>query len=185
MGAVASQITSLTIIYSTLYSDADRRKHQSSVSLAFVREIHQSPVNSLHKWPVTRKVFPFDDVIMRPVSDWDSPIYINICMDVKQRAPPDRDWHFSVISVCPTQWRKHCQTSVYSLNMISSLNMICTKPNCSNIRWILCVLRSNTINTLRTRQMNAISQTTFSNGFSWMKMFEFRLKFHWSLFPRV
>ena len=41
------------------------------------------------------------------------------------------------------------------------------------------------INTLRPRQMDAISQTTFSNAFSWMKMFEFRLKFHWSLFPRV
>ena len=40
-------------------------------------------------------------------------------------------------------------------------------------------------NTLRRRQMDAISQTTFSNAFSWMKMFEFRLKFHWSLFPRV
>ena len=37
-------------------------------------------------------------------------------------------------------------------------------------------------NTLRPRQMDAISQTTFSNAFSWMKMFEFRLKFHWSLF---
>ena len=33
--------------------------------------------------------------------------------------------------------------------------------------------------------MAAIFQTTFSNGFSWMKMFEFRLKFHWSLFLRV
>ena len=41
------------------------------------------------------------------------------------------------------------------------------------------------LNTLRPRQMDAISQTTFSNAFSWMKMFEFRLKFHWSLFPRV
>ena len=41
------------------------------------------------------------------------------------------------------------------------------------------------INTLRPRQMDAISQTTFSNAFSWMKMFEFRLKFHWSMFPRV
>ena len=39
-------------------------------------------------------------------------------------------------------------------------------------------------NTLRPRQMDAISQTTFSNAFSWMKMFEFRLKFHWSLFLR-
>ena len=39
MGAIASQITSLTIVYSTVYSDADERKHQSSVSLAFVRGI--------------------------------------------------------------------------------------------------------------------------------------------------
>ena len=64
MGAIASQITSLTIVYSTVYSDADQRKHQSSVSLAFVRGIHRGPVNSPHKWPVTRKMFPFDDVIM-------------------------------------------------------------------------------------------------------------------------
>ena len=64
MGTIVSQITSLTIVYSTVYSDADQRKHQSSASLAFVRGIHWGAVNSLHKWPVTRKVFPFDDVIM-------------------------------------------------------------------------------------------------------------------------
>ena len=64
MGTIASQITSLTIVYSTVYSDADQRKHQSSASLAFVREIHRGPVNSPHKWPVTRKMFSFDDVIM-------------------------------------------------------------------------------------------------------------------------
>ena len=58
------QITSLTIVYSTAYSGADQRKHQSSASLAFVRVIHRSPVKSPHKWPVTRKMFPFDDVIM-------------------------------------------------------------------------------------------------------------------------
>ena len=64
MGAMASQITSLTIVYSTVYSDADQRKHQSSASLAFVRGIHRRPVNSPHKGPVTRKMFPFDYVIM-------------------------------------------------------------------------------------------------------------------------
>ena len=91
MGAIASQITSLTIVYSTVYlagstnplrasrpatsasvwvsratvySDANQRKHQSSAPLAFVRGIHRRPVNSLHKGPVTRKMFPFDDVIM-------------------------------------------------------------------------------------------------------------------------
>ena len=59
MGAIASQITSHTIVYSNVYSDADQRKHQSSASLAFVRGIHRWPVNSPHKWPVTRKRFPF------------------------------------------------------------------------------------------------------------------------------
>ena len=56
MGAMASQITSLAIVYSTDYSGADQRKHQSSASLAFVRGIHRWPVNSPHKWPVTRKM---------------------------------------------------------------------------------------------------------------------------------
>ena len=64
MGGMASQITSLTIVYSTVYSGADQRKHQSSASLAFVRGIHRWPVNSPHKWPVTRKMAPIDDVIM-------------------------------------------------------------------------------------------------------------------------
>ena len=45
MGAVASQITSLTIAYSTVYSGADQIKHQSSASLALVRGIHRWPVN--------------------------------------------------------------------------------------------------------------------------------------------
>ena len=75
MGTIASQITSLTIVCSTAYSGTDQRKHQSSASLAFVRGIHRSPVNSPYKWTVTRKMFPFDDVIMfwtldKPVHEW-------------------------------------------------------------------------------------------------------------------
>ena len=64
MSAIASQITGLTIAYSTVYSGAYQRIHQSSASLAFVRWIHRWPVNSPHKGPITRKMFPFDDVIM-------------------------------------------------------------------------------------------------------------------------
>ena len=64
MATAASLISSLTIVYSTVYSSADQRKHQSSASPAFVQGIHRRPVNSPHKWPVTRKMFPFDDVIM-------------------------------------------------------------------------------------------------------------------------
>ena len=44
MGSIASQITSLTVVYSTVYSDADQRKYQSSASLAFVRGIHRRAV---------------------------------------------------------------------------------------------------------------------------------------------
>ena len=64
IGPMASQITSLTIVYSTVCSGADQRKYQSSASLAFVRGIHRWLVNSPHKGPVTRKMLPFDDVIM-------------------------------------------------------------------------------------------------------------------------
>ena len=60
MGAMASQITSLTVVCLTVY----QRKHQSSASLSFVRGIHRWPGNSPHKWPVTQKIFPFDDVSM-------------------------------------------------------------------------------------------------------------------------
>ena len=64
MNTMASQITSVSIVCSAVGSGADQRKYQSSASLAFVREIHRWPVNSPHKAPVTRKMFPFDDVIM-------------------------------------------------------------------------------------------------------------------------
>ena len=46
MTTMESQITSLTVVYSTINSDADQRKHQSSALLAFVRGIHRWPVNS-------------------------------------------------------------------------------------------------------------------------------------------
>ena len=64
MSAMASQITSLTIVYSTTYSGKDQRKHKSSASLVFVRGIHRWPVNSPAQRPMTRKMFPLDDVIM-------------------------------------------------------------------------------------------------------------------------
>ena len=61
MGAMVSQLTSRTFVYSAVYSGADQRKHQSSAALAFVRGIAgEFPAQR----PVTRKMFPFDDVIM-------------------------------------------------------------------------------------------------------------------------
>ena len=77
MSAMASQITGVSIVYSTFCSGTDQRKHQSSASLAFMKGIHRWPVYSPHKGPVTRKMFPFDNVDMaigtvrRSVCDFD------------------------------------------------------------------------------------------------------------------
>ena len=54
---MASQITSLTIVYSSVSSGADQRKHQRSASLVFVWRIHRWPVNTPHKGPVTWQWF--------------------------------------------------------------------------------------------------------------------------------
>ena len=64
MSTFTSQITGVSIVYSTVCSGADQIKHQRSGSLAFVRGIHRSPVNSPHKGPVTQKMVPCDDVIV-------------------------------------------------------------------------------------------------------------------------
>ena len=138
MGAIASQITSLTIVYSTVYSDADQRKHQRSASLAFVRGIHRGPVNSPHKWPVMRKMFPFDDVIMT---------------DPEPRAC-DKPGYFQI---------------TYKIG-----GRVC-----------ICVVLVPSLTDWGRDKMVAIFQTTFSNASYWMKLYKFRLRFHWSLFPRV
>ena len=64
MSAVASQITGISTVCSSICSGADQRKHQSSVSLAFMRGIHWWPVDYPHRRPVTQKMFPFQDSIM-------------------------------------------------------------------------------------------------------------------------
>ena len=70
-------------------SGADQRKHQSSGSLAFVRGIHRCPVNSPHKGPVTRKMFPFDAVIM---SDVHMRLWFYSCTHLLDRTY--REFHF-------------------------------------------------------------------------------------------
>ena len=65
MSAMASQITGVSIVYLAVSSGADQMRYQSCASLAFLRGIHQWQYNSPHKVPVTRKIFPFDDIIMK------------------------------------------------------------------------------------------------------------------------
>ena len=100
MSAMASQITSPTIVCSTVYSGADQRKRQSSAWLAFVGVIHRWLVDSPHKGPVTRKMFPFDAVIMRKhvhIEIYDGimhPWHFNRCL----AKPPLQSWHRYVIT---------------------------------------------------------------------------------------
>ena len=111
MGVMASQITSVSFVYSTVCSDADQRKYQSSTSLAFVRGIHPLPMNSPHKGPVMRKIFPFDDVIMK----WFKRAPCIIPLYVWQMYPRGwshvRSFHFAVCGIESTStqfsfWRQ-------------------------------------------------------------------------------
>ena len=97
MTTMASQITSLTVVYSTVYSDADQRKHQSSASPAFVWGNHRDRWIPRTKGPVTRKMFPFDDVIM-----WHSEIW-TLCHphdSVQCNASPKGLWPLDLSSGC-------------------------------------------------------------------------------------
>ena len=86
---MASQTTGVSIVYSSVGSGSDQRKHQSTASLAFVRGIHRWPVNSTHKGPVTRKMFPFDDVIM--TSPWNQRHICNLIYHMLTHKQLD-DW---------------------------------------------------------------------------------------------
>ena len=77
MCAIASQITSVSIVCSTVCSGADLRIYRSFALLAFVRGIHRWPVASPHKGPVVREMFPFDNAIMGILSIW--PSNLTVC----------------------------------------------------------------------------------------------------------
>ena len=147
MSAIASQITSLTIVYTTVYPDADQRKHHSSASLAFVRGIHRGPVNFPHKCPVTRKMFPFDDVIM--VKEVPGLNQLNLSVEC-------------LLMACQRQEPSIRQAWYWAISIF--------------------VVR---LTTFRRRQNDRRFQTIFAKTFSWLRMYEFRSRFHWSLFLRV
>ena len=96
MSPMAFQITGVSIVCSTVCSGADQRKHQSSASLTFVRGIHRWPMDSSHKGPVTRKMFPFDDVIMNigiPLT-WTYSLLSSSCRVIQSLRHQSRGSHF-------------------------------------------------------------------------------------------
>ena len=125
MTTIASQITSLTVVCSTVYSDADQRKHQSFASVAFVGEF---------TGPVTRKMFPFDDIIMKMLS------YQNRKCHYKDEEPWE---HIGV--PCSSINRIFIETGHYLLSKVVLYN-ICT------ITYNLIHSIEITFNILRPRQ---------------------------------
>ena len=155
MSPMASQITSRTIVYASVYSDADQRKHQSSMSLAFVRGIHWWPVNSRHKGPVTRKMLPFERHHGKPLPYASIPTCGLILHFALHK-------YFRITLCCVVQWIKLCCALYFY-------------PMCEvdfSWRFVTCLTHWG------RDKMAAVSPTTLSNAFSWMKMLEFRLRFH-------
>ena len=95
MSPAASQITSLTIVYSIDYSGTDQRKHQSSASLAFVWGIHRRPVNSPAQMANNAEnvsiwwrhhEFSLSDIIVNSRKGWRLH-YSNITYDISNHPP--------------------------------------------------------------------------------------------------
>ena len=141
MSAMASAITSRTIIYSAVYSSADQRKHQSSASLAFVRGIYRWPVNSPHKWPVTRKIVPFDDVIMvylvivTPKLIYSQEIMYKTCFYSSMATAKVPRWDISLLAGRSSQgknasWRKYTFRCVYCCTVRCCVSRAIWQPTC-------------------------------------------------------
>ena len=170
MGTIASQITSLTIVYSTVYSDAHQRKHQSCASLAFVRGIHRWPVNSPHKWPVTCQCFHL------MTSSWAQvhflPMFIAKILSFERKiVTPER----------LIKWLVSAMTKRFVTRGLIFCDLEL------KLRSVLCIQAAdgpeNVLNTSPLDKMAVIAHTIVSYAFSWMKCFV--LNFSLSLFLRV
>ena len=184
MSAMASQITGVSTVYSSLCPGADQRKHQNSASLAFVRGIHPWPVNSTHKGPVARKMFPFDDVIIIFTCGSVVPSYIGSarlwphhspCCLARLTRPSRSEMEHSFV-----QWCAHQRHNPYSGYYILEKNFACPYTKC-----IWQIHLWPLIHPQPEPKLDAILSTTFSNAFLWMKASVFKFKFHWSLFLMV
>ena len=172
MNGVASHITSLTIVYSVVYSGTDQRKHQSSASLAFVRGIHWWPVNSPHKGLVTRKMFPFDDVMMSSIVHKTSWL---------------PDWLTPSLSITSMLISPMLSNRELSLDTFRIVDPIWVWSSTCCMREGVCVLWNWTSFPINCKSSNSFLTfcETFSNAFYWMQALIFGCKPIWSFFVRV
>ena len=178
MSVMASQITSLPIVYSTVYSGTDQRKHQSSASLAFCEG------NSPHKGPVTRKKFPFGDVIMHwPAVNWQRAMYISA-----PNISAPKEWHLG--HLCPDFGAKRPE-DIKSVLHCNNKKVVWYCVNIGLPIWPSLCLQMPLYLTVwghQQAQRDIMADNflpTILNAFSWIKIYEFRLRFHWSLLWRL
>ena len=176
MCAMAFQITSLMVVYSTVYSDADQRKRQSSASLAFVWGIRRWSVNSPRKWPVTRKMFPFDIRYHGIPYKKYNVVWLTFdkefCSPVEQFANDSHEWGKNVGKL-PYLWLKlilHGTPYIFCMTYRATI-VFCACHTSQQTHW-------------NRGKMADIFFTTYSNAFSWREMFEFWSKYRWNVFLR-
>ena len=120
MSAIASRITSLTIVYSTVCSRRRSKKTSKIRVTGLCEGIHRWPVNSPHKGTVTRKMFPFEDVIVKRLTGQVSTSTV-ICprwAPCWPHEPCYQGWAFEV-----RRWVNNCIQSLFR-NVIT-----CSCPN--------------------------------------------------------
>ena len=112
MTTMASQITSLTVVYSTVYSDADQRKHQSSASLAFVWGIHRD------RWIPRTKGQLRGKCLHLMTSSCDVLIYPRLCQYGAEGVFP---WGiFVIFSVCASIYAHYCHYGCVIMSAMAS-----------------------------------------------------------------
>ena len=137
MSTLTSQITSLMIVYSAVYSGADQRKHQSSASLAFMREIHQWPVNSPRKGPVTWKMFPFDVIMEQLTHILEGGFTGNDWTNASEIALTDVMKCFSLAALKLSKWQFLCQPVPQKLQYHQNDNISISVNNILNMYFVL------------------------------------------------
>ena len=187
MSAMASQITGVSIVYSTICSGADKKNIKAPCHWPlWGRGIHRWPVNSPHKGPVTRKMFPFDDVIMkmRRPHDKEGLLYGEIAVWCQ------RGWDtlygrianvWAMTDNRDFPWRQPAAPQVVVMTTRGGIWQLLILSNIMSVILYGTLhpkVKRMSLNTLGPRQIAAISQTTFWCAFSWMKMYKFRFKFH-------
>ena len=165
MSAIASQITSLTIVYSIVYLDADQSKHQSSASLAFVWGIHRGPGTGEFLAQMASNA--------ENVSIWwrhhehiPSGIYWTLCGQLQQAVEQVVEMQVicDAMMLMIRRWNKMWSNAIDIFISIDHCDQLIKRGR---------------------DKMATFLERMFSNLFSWKKVVVFCAKFYWNLFTGV